>query len=530
MAEKRVVTGLATGIANSLRLPKRALTSLFIGSLTAFAPLSFSFAADNDSPAPAKGGGQAGKQNYAPASPVPDKFIHFNGKLPKVTQIDSGPGLVVCEPVCNDAQGDLPEMSRGCAAWLQFAVAGQPQFGKTPFWRSIRRVQQQLKRQDLRFEDPKEAGKLAVSLGATHILLGRINGDAKKCTLNYQIYQVSNMSAMGEQLTITGTQTELRNQLPKLAALICRILQIKPEHLPSAAPAIPELVLIGQVQARQNETATEKLRAALRQLHSSSAIANFLYLDTATPHDPLLKETLDTLITQESSNAIVIGEVGWLEGKVLKFYSKRMENCFSTHPKNYLFKTSAVYYYRALGNNKQALETAKECVQLAPLNPDAWLTLAQSYNQAADTIRDGRFKGAMTDAERRELDAIYPLWLGAAERAVLIDPLFGKAWLRVSTAAAYAGFMDEADRAFEQAITQERERYNTYVWGLQLYQAKWCNKPAKLERLAMTAAKDQSLSEGEKKQLALSVQLLPEIVKILSGRGTLTDAKKGSHI
>lgn len=509
---------LASGIANTLHLPSRVLTSVLIASFAIGWPPQATFAKENDLPSGGKVGNQPDKKN--PTTPAADPFVHFNGKLERVTPIDGGPGIVVCDPVCKDAKDDMPDMSRGCSAWLQFAIGGQPQFGKTPFWRSIRRVQLQMKRQDLRFENTKEAGKFATFLGATHILLGSTSGSAKNCTLSYQLYKVSNMSPIGEAITTAGTQTELRNQLPKIAGLICRTLQIKPEHLPAAAPAIPELVLIGKVQARQSETATEKLRAELRQLHSSSAIANFLYLDTATPHDPFLKETLDTLITQETSNAIVIGEVGWLEGKVLHFYAKRMENCFKTYPKNYLFKSASVYYYRGLGNNKQALEAAKECVQLAPLNPDAWLTLAQSYNQSADNLRAGRFRGAMTEDERTELEKLYPYWLGAAERAVFIDPLFAKAWLRVSTAAAYGGFLDEADRAFEQAITLERERYNTYVWGLQLYQGKWCNNPAKLQRVALTAASDPSLNEADKKNLAQTVRQLPEIAKLIAGEKT----------
>ena len=48
--------------------------------------------------------------------------------------VESGPGVVVCEPVAGTSAPDLAAFGSGCTRWLHLAVAGQGELGKTPLW------------------------------------------------------------------------------------------------------------------------------------------------------------------------------------------------------------------------------------------------------------------------------------------------------------------------------------------------------------------------------------------------------------
>ncbi len=443
----------------------------------------------------------------------PAAAIQFNGRQEKLYHSDSGPGVIVCDPILKNCQDDLADISRGCAAWLQLVVAGQPQCSRTPFWKSLRRVQTELGRRDLRLEK-KDAARLALYTGANVVLVGTVEGNSGSCSLTYQPFKAPSMQPLGDPVKISGSKVELANQMPKMAALLCNDIEISPEHLPDMPPGLSELALAGRVQSRTTDAVSKSARAELLKLSSSSALAGLLYLDTAMPADPALGETAANLVRQEAANSLVFGQIGWMQGKLLQFCSKRLSENIKNYPTNYLFKTAGVYLERASNDSKGDLAAAKQCVQSAPDNPDAWLTLAQSYNFAADRLRKGRFYTDLNSAEKRQFDEAYPLWLGCAEQAVKIDPLFGRAWLRTSTAAAYSGFLEESDRAFEKALELDRDRYDVYAWGVQLYQPKWFNKIDKLRHLAEIASKDPTLNERNKQDLARALQTYPDLARL----------------
>lgn len=52
----------------------------------------------------------------------------------QLTQMDSGPGVLVCEPVATGADRTAADFGAGCGRWLHLIVAGHGELGKTPSW------------------------------------------------------------------------------------------------------------------------------------------------------------------------------------------------------------------------------------------------------------------------------------------------------------------------------------------------------------------------------------------------------------
>lgn len=444
-----------------------------------------------------------------------DVPVHFNGRPTRVDPIENGPGLIVFEPVLKNTRDDLAEITRGCAAWLQYFVGGQPQCSKTPLWKSIRRIQTELKRQDLRVPT-QDAARVAKMLGATYFVAGIIEGSAANCTLTYQLYKTAPTQPVGEPYKIAGAEVQLAKEMPRLAAQLCNDMEISPDHLPNAAPNLAELSLVGKVQSRTVDRLDSKLNEGLSKLSRSSALAGFLMIDTAQVIDPfVLRPTAMHLIELEPTNALNYAEFGWVQPRLLQYTAQDFAKSVKAYPTNYLIKTALVYFDRVQRDSKSEADASKLCARLAPANPDAWLTLGQSYCNIGDRLRKGRFYSDLTASERKEFDGTYPLWLGCAEQALKIDPLFGRAWLRASTAAAYAGFLEEADLAFEKTMILDDDRYNVYWWGLQLYQPRWLNKPEKLKALVSAASKESTLTESNRTALTRAIPGYADLQKVL---------------
>ena len=61
-----------------------------------------------------------------------------------------GVGVVICEPVADPGtEADNANFGAGCGRWLQFAVGGQGELGKTPLWESPNRAAKELGRTDI---------------------------------------------------------------------------------------------------------------------------------------------------------------------------------------------------------------------------------------------------------------------------------------------------------------------------------------------------------------------------------------------
>src|SRR5579872_2600503 len=120
----------------------------------------------------------AAKSDAKDRPPIPD--------IAAPTPVNSGPGVVVCDPVCDARDRSLGDFGAGCGRWLFLVAGSQPEFGKTPLWWSLNRVRQELGRPNLQLS-AQDGARLARRLGATHFVAGTLGG-GPRLTLTYRLY------------------------------------------------------------------------------------------------------------------------------------------------------------------------------------------------------------------------------------------------------------------------------------------------------------------------------------------------------
>jgi hypothetical protein len=154
--------------------------------------------------------------------------------IQRLTPVESGPGVVVCEPVPQaGATAEVADLGNGCARWLNLTVGGHGEFGKTPLWGSTIHALYRLRRSDMRL-DQATGARLARLLGLTHVALGQVKGDLDHCTLSYQIWDMGAKKAVGKAQVLTGTAEAIRARLPRLASGLAAGLGVKSPRVPAA--------------------------------------------------------------------------------------------------------------------------------------------------------------------------------------------------------------------------------------------------------------------------------------------------------
>jgi hypothetical protein len=154
------------------------------------------------------------------------------------------------------------------------------------------------------------------------------------------------------------------------------------------------------------------------------------------------------------------------------------------------------------------MKVARQIVRIAPQNPESYLTLGGTISGTAARVRQGKFIGQMTEAELATVEKIYPEWLEMVLTAVKLDPQFARAWSRVSTAAAFAGYGDVAVKAWERSKQLSDDPYDIYSWGLQLFQEKWGGTKESLAAVAREAAEADYPNSVEAGNISNTLQSL----------------------
>lgn len=407
----------------------------------------------------------------------------------QLTLAGSSPGLVVCEPVAAQAGAGTADFGAGCGRWLHFTVAGLPQMGQTPLWSSLGRAESELGRTDLRLSLP-DARRLASILGVTHVAIGQIIGSAAHCTLSYQLYAVPGGTAVGPTLQATGTQAQVLNGLPALARRLAALLGVPKPRLPVTLSATPsELGLLGQLAWYPDDNLPPLQFRQLQAMAARLPLAGFFLVNTVGEYNsPPWNGAVKTLLAQEPDNGLVWAQIGYSGPGLLALSQPQLARNLQAFPQNYPFAAAETWVQRRLQNANAERRAAEQTVQNAPRNPDAWLTLGSTISEEGDRVRQSRFASELTSGEWRFLNSVYPQWLYAVFQSAQIDPLFGKAWDRVSKAATFAGHMRLADQALWKDIALNKNDPGAYEWGLQMYQDKWGGSLQKLNLIAQTMA------------------------------------------
>jgi tetratricopeptide (TPR) repeat protein len=384
------------------------------------------------------------------------------------------PGVVVFDLSASPEERDL---AVGASRWLQLAVGGRPSCGQTPQLFTLRRLAREQQPEGLAVE-PGVAHSLARRVGATHAVTGSLRRDGPR----YEV--VLQAAAVGEQqgarLVAAGTEAELPAVLTRLAGDLLAHLRVT-ERPPPAPPA----AVLRDVGAawwgpwRPDRARRLRLsRAAPRW--SIAALADL----ADTGPDDLTAARVAVLAKGAGAEPLVLGEVGYWDAGSLP---PGLPTLVKQHPGNLALAHCQVWRLRNRRQYAAELPAVRAALRCAPANPDIWLTLAQTVGDEAERLRRGRTVGQISEAEWATLRPLYADWLRAAGHAVRLDPQHAGAWVRVARAATFEGHPIAADALWLSLDLDPRD-VGAYEWGLQMFQPKWLDDAAALERVAQQAA------------------------------------------
>lgn len=415
----------------------------------------------------------------------PPKLPRTNLRVP-VAQAskENNVGIVIGEPVVS---GDtaLASFGAGCGRWLQFTVGGQGAAGRSPLWPNIERARRELGRPDFQLT-AQDAPKLVSMLGITHVALGGMKGAAGQWSLTYRMVSVPDGKAVGQPVTVSGSDAQIVAALPELARKLCRALGVASPTIPAKLDATPDDVrLIGGIPWFP----VDDLPSA--QTHSLLTLAEKLPLAGMLALKPLMLQAtgepnklIKFLLTQSPENTLAYSQIGWDDAKKLLPYQAQIKGLVRKYPKNYPLAMTNVWLLRTQNKIQEALTESERMVQINPNNPDIWLTYGYSTAEIAHNLRKGRFYGQLSAAESAQLQDIYPRWEQAVVHAVEIDPRHAKGWSRVAEAATFSGDQRLATQAYWEGVRLDKTNPDAYDWGLQMFQPKWGGDTNALRKVA----------------------------------------------
>jgi predicted Zn-dependent protease len=386
--------------------------------------------------------------------------------------------------------------------WLDLYVSGQPEFGPTPARPSVRRCAKDQHLDSLAL-DSARALKIAQRAGLTHVCVGTLAGGPTSWTLTYNVVLAATTKPVGEPLRVTGTLDQLVEQLPGLATRLGERLGCRQPQVPSS-PGLTakELELLVDVGGRVDEGASKSKNLpasesrALSGLRARSLAAAILEMSYTLVPEEDLEPTVTRILREGRDNARVFSTVAALQPRHAKTGETTLTVLVARHPKNYQFSSALFDVARGL-NQAQARYRAAVGVQLAPLNPEAYLDITRAISDEVNELRNGRFMGDLATGERNKLVTLYQFQQEACEKAVQLDPDYTHAWYDLAVDATFAGDERVATDAFWKTLALDPDLAQAYEWGLEMFQPKWLDDREQLGKVARAAA-GRSFDDDEK--------------------------------
>jgi len=451
----------------------------------------------------------SGCKNAALAESLPADF-KFNGTIDQIAvSPNSGPGLIVCEPISKTNSTKVADFGSGTSAWLDFVVGGQPQCGRTPTFHSLDVLRLELDRTDLRMSE-KEISKLPKSFGITHVATGLIEGTPKNCRLTYRIYKLPEIKLLATH-TISGSLDGLARQLPSVAAWMTKSIGVKQRFVPNKTyDSANNLSFIGNVRWRLNKASAAENKHLIR-IASTSPLAGILCIECEQKQNPKdVRVIVDRLVKTYPNNALMLAQVSQMEVERIPLYllsrcSKQLEANVKRFPNNCLLQSAQAEYKFKNFKSDEQLAAANQCVSNSPNSSRSWLRLSWTLGCLADNIRRAHLSEKITPDEQEKLHVMDLRSLGAAEQSTKLDPLNARAWYEVSRHASVAGFPDEADQALQMLMKlkhdDDTDIFSNYSWGLELYGPHRLNDRKKRVEIAKRAGNDMRLSQSQRQKL-----------------------------
>ena len=455
-------------------------------------------------------GGFAGSSflNAAPAVKAPHKLGQAAQNVAgwksqdNSTPAASGPGIIVCEPVTFPANHNISDFGTGCALWLQVIVGGQPQLGKTPLWSSLDRARTELGRSDLQLSSTG-ALHLAPILGVTHAAVGTLRGAEPHLVLTYRLLQVPSGAPVGTAITLIGTQAQIADGLPQMARMLTKRLGVTTSAVPvSVGLTHTDLQMLGQVRWREDPD-TDLQRTTIEAMAVRSPVAGMMnLLRRRGGHTQHFHTAVETLLAQAGDNTFVWSVITKRTNLSLLQHDAQLSALVARYPHNSSLAMIEAFRYRLTQDRKPEIEVAEQAVKNAPHSPDCWETYSETLSGTAGDIRQGRVYGALSSSEAGDLGTLYAASEAAAHQAVRLDPDDASAWESLAEYATFNSNAVLADHALQRALALSKDKKAVYYWAMQMYQPKWDDDPAKLDKFARMAAADTTLDVDDVLKLA----------------------------
>jgi tetratricopeptide (TPR) repeat protein len=348
-----------------------------------------------------------------------------------------------------------------------------------------------------------ETMRVARVCGATHVAVGAFRESAGKSEVSYDLYRVGEGDAkIGTFSCADADKDALVRKLPLLAKELHRALGVVNSANPVAAPlqGVNAEVLTTLGACADTTTGDPNLETFLRETGKkvplAAGLAVFIPALRAAPKDAAPYAGL--LLKSMPLNTQAVGSLGYAVPGAISVSAPALYALSDRYRENYLLAHAATWVARTRSDWNRDVVYSTRGAQNAPANPDARLSAGWSLSTQANNLRQGRQAGDMSAAMMVKTVPLYMQWLAETKAATQCDPLYGKAYQRLASAATFAGDRDEADAAMTMARKLNADSpYDTYQWALEMYQPKWGGDPARLLEVATEAADASYNSNNE---------------------------------
>jgi tetratricopeptide (TPR) repeat protein len=434
-----------------------------------------------------------------------------------ITQFPNGAGVVFSHPTVKNAPPAVARFGTGATRWLQLAVGGYPELGKTPTFTAAEAAMEDL---ELR-SAARVAGAepLARRLGVTHVAVSEISGTPQQCSLTLRLLGVPGKVAVGAPIELRGSEAEVVGRLPAASAECCARLGLRVSAPVAPVEKAADLEFLGRPwvefeesvvnqNARLTGLASRSLLAAVMALGTVDALAIVQsmnnYADMAAnrervlklgPHHPLAWAAVGDV---SAASAHLLGDSQGRATNDARKVDEEVRRFPMNLPLNLAAALARYHYDNELQNAHQAAENA---VRSNTRSPYAWRTLARTIGRRVYMLSAGRPVSSLREPNLQWVTALLPLGIEAARRSIELDPTYGEGWITLSSVAARAGQRALAESAFWKGLATAQGDITAYQWGARLYSADFYPDPKMVERLAQTTAADTTRSPRRRVRL-----------------------------
>lgn len=437
--------------------------------------------------------------------------------LQKDTQTGRGAGIVIGEPIAKSAfTSEQNDFLAGCARWMQVGLGGQSALDRSPLLMQIEEARNGLGFSDLKL-DARQSAAVARAVGATHAVAVQARSTPGGYSLSWQLL-VAAGEPVGKPIVVAGNETAILAKLPDVAREIARRLQAVSAPIPAVGVNVDDLRFLG-AQAQPKKTIHKEDALRLQKLAAREPLAGVLWMYRSgidKDRTTLWRDVVQKTVAIAPRNPLVWAAIATMAPVQLKPHRAEFEKLVRENPHNLALALAESHVANKENNFNVQLQSAMRAVSANEKSAAAWIALSAAFADKADSIRNGRFYGQLSEEEQAVIEEYYPHQLLAALYASRLAPAAASVWRQLSGAATFNSEPQLADLAFWKAVRLNPGSLDIWDWGLEIYQPKWfedqermmlvarhiASKPERLTQLAILLSEALQASGFEEASVA----------------------------